>query len=81
MRQGQVLTRHLGHLDNSPRGWGPRGVSGPKAGSLGNPLSGCPGQMAEGKAAKRRTRDHLGEALGLKGGAGVRENEKALARR
>lgn len=52
---------------------GPRALSGPEAGTLGNLLTGCLGQMTEGKAVRKRMRDHPGEALGL------RDNEKALA--
>lgn len=49
---------------------GPGALSRPEAGTLGNLLTGCLGQMTEGKAVRKRMRDHPGEALGLRGGAG-----------
>ena len=81
MRQGQVLVRHLGHLDDSRGDGDPRALSGPEAGTLDKLLTGCPGQTAEGKAVRKRMRVHLGEALGLRGGARGEELGRGPTRR
>lgn len=59
----------------------PRALSGPEAGTLDKLLTDCPGQTAEGKAVWKRMRVHLGEALGLRGGARGEEQGRGPTRR